>query len=737
MSLRINHNIAALDAHRNLTMTTRLLSGSMEKLSSGYRINRASDDPAGLVISEQFRAQIAGLNRAISNSEGSINMIQTAEGALNEINNLLVSMRELAIHAANEGFNDTNQLAADQAEIANSIATIDRIAANTQFGTKKLLDGTKENIASITTANSSKLTTISSNLKTGTHSISATKVTDASASLNTTSYGISLNSTGAPVELTDGIHKIDVLQASAGAQKISTQIRITDAFSNNLTLATAGQYATINSVAVMGTVNLSTDGTYRVTLNYQGEDGTVSGEQTVSVAFATGDTLSAQITKWNAAISGNTYLAGKVEAATTSGAASGRGRLVFRSVNKGAQFSLKFVSMATSGTGGAGIFSMGSVRANRGVSKDQLKFTVVSAEGGTDSNVTLDVSTVAAAGGAKTFTSIDQLETEIHRALAVSAIATISGTQLSNLDVDTYGTNQLKLFTWDEGSAYSLQHLTMGTDKEEAQNILGLTIDTLATTGTDALVSFDNYTNTITSIKYNSTSNMTLYNKAASTAGRGSVNVTVNNAQNGINLGNMLLDVNAATYDVRLDAGPATSITGGIDAMVYNSDRSQSIKVRYGLSSEGGSETLSVTDQSLVFQIGGNVGQTANISLRNMATTALGKNIAGNMFTSLSGIDVTTVQGAQDAQSVIDASINEVSTTRGALGSFQKNTLESNLANLRIAEQNLTASESSIRDTDMAKEMSNFVKHQILLQAGTAMLAQGNQVPQVVLSLFG
>ena len=114
----------------------------------------------------------------------------------------------------------------------------------------------------------------------------------------------------------------------------------------------------------------------------------------------------------------------------------------------------------------------------------------------------------------------------------------------------------------------------------------------------------------------------------------------------------------------------------------------------------------------------------------------LGKGISGNLFTSLSVIDVTTVQGAQDAQSIIDAAINEVSTARGTLGSFQKNTLESNLSNLRIAAQNLTAAESTIRDTDMAQQMSEFVKHQILLQAGTSMLAQGNQVPQVVLSLF-
>jgi len=84
MSLRINHNLAALNANRNLNETNSALSKSMQRLSSGYRINQGADDPAGLVISEQFRAQIAGLNRAIGNSEGSINMIQTAEGALTE-----------------------------------------------------------------------------------------------------------------------------------------------------------------------------------------------------------------------------------------------------------------------------------------------------------------------------------------------------------------------------------------------------------------------------------------------------------------------------------------------------------------------------------------------------------------------------------------------------------------------------------------------------------------------------
>ncbi|RKX26777.1 MAG: flagellin, partial [Candidatus Zixiibacteriota bacterium] len=264
MSLRINHNIAAMNANRNLAGTTAALSKSMQKLSSGFRINAAADDPAGLVISEQFRAQIAGLNRAIQNSEGSISMIQTAEGALTEINNLLVSMRELAIHAANEGFNDTDQLEADQAEINNAIATIDRIAATTQFGTKKLLDGTKSNTATITTANSSDVTIKESGLSNGVHSITATKTADPSATLNTTSLGLSLyNTDGDPYNMEEKIHNVDVVQASDTAKKSGSAITLADAFGNDLTIAASSTVAMIGSATQLGAAaTASQAGTY-------------------------------------------------------------------------------------------------------------------------------------------------------------------------------------------------------------------------------------------------------------------------------------------------------------------------------------------------------------------------------------------------------------------------------------------------------------------------------------------
>lgn len=140
-SLRINHNIASMNSHRNLQANDRKMSRSLENLSSGMKINRGADGPAALVASERMRAQIAGLTQAVMNSETAVSMLQTTEGALNEVNNLLVSMRQLAIHAANEGVNDQAMLEADQAEISNALDSIDRISLTTQFGTKHVLDG--------------------------------------------------------------------------------------------------------------------------------------------------------------------------------------------------------------------------------------------------------------------------------------------------------------------------------------------------------------------------------------------------------------------------------------------------------------------------------------------------------------------------------------------------------------------------------------------------------------------
>jgi flagellin len=131
--LRINHNISAMNTQRNLNVNSFNLGKSLEKLSSGFRINVAADGPADLIISEGLRAQISGLRAAIRNSQEAANFVGIAEGALQEVNDLLSGARALAVHAANTGVVTTEQVAADQSELDNILDTIDRINAVTRF----------------------------------------------------------------------------------------------------------------------------------------------------------------------------------------------------------------------------------------------------------------------------------------------------------------------------------------------------------------------------------------------------------------------------------------------------------------------------------------------------------------------------------------------------------------------------------------------------------------------------
>lgn len=138
--MRINHNIAALNTYRQLSANTTSTSKSLEKLSSGLRINRAGDDAAGLAISEKMRGQIRGLDQATRNANDGISLIQTAEGALNETHSILQRMRELAVQAANDT-NTEEDRAEIQKEINQLAEEITRISTDTEFNTKKLLDG--------------------------------------------------------------------------------------------------------------------------------------------------------------------------------------------------------------------------------------------------------------------------------------------------------------------------------------------------------------------------------------------------------------------------------------------------------------------------------------------------------------------------------------------------------------------------------------------------------------------
>lgn len=140
--LSLVNNTASLQAQMSLGSTNKALSSSLQKLSTGLKINSGADGPAALVISEKMRAQIAGLNTAIDNTNKAVSLVQTGEGALNEMNSLLDKARSLALDSANAGVNDTDAFQANQAELTNILGTINKIATSTQFNGKNLLDGT-------------------------------------------------------------------------------------------------------------------------------------------------------------------------------------------------------------------------------------------------------------------------------------------------------------------------------------------------------------------------------------------------------------------------------------------------------------------------------------------------------------------------------------------------------------------------------------------------------------------
>ncbi|MFP4250991.1 MAG: flagellin FliC, partial [Armatimonadota bacterium] len=142
MSLtRINQNISSINAQRNLENNSARIGNSIERLASGLRINRGADDPAGLVISELLRSQVSGLDVAQQNASQGVNLIKTAEGALDEVSGLLRQMRDLAVDASSDSNKNADARAALQAQVDSALSTVDQIATNTTYAGRSLLDG--------------------------------------------------------------------------------------------------------------------------------------------------------------------------------------------------------------------------------------------------------------------------------------------------------------------------------------------------------------------------------------------------------------------------------------------------------------------------------------------------------------------------------------------------------------------------------------------------------------------
>ena len=614
MGLVVNKNLGAMNAHRYLQVTESAFSKSVERLSSGMRINRAADDPAGLVISEKYRAQVDGLNQAIKNAKDGISLVQTAEGSLDEVTTVLRTMRNLALHAANTGASDSGAVQADQEQIERALETLNRIANTTAFGTRKLLNGSAG---------------VSGTSDQGT-------VTFISGTVNTKA----------------GIHVVDNLTASAKGSHMS----------NARTLIEEGNIGAIKIAS-----NLL-DGDATLTFG-----GASLNDKSISVSLS--DNSNAATVK--AAIEAAFADAGYTVTATVdfSGEDGNNGTIDIAGFNVlGADHNDAFNLTGKTGAAASATFARttsATVTSSAKLGKDE-SLTFKDGEG--------NYVSVALKAGDTIGNAVSKINDALDSAGFNVTVSFNTTTKKFVVENDNYGDKTVQKYT-------------------VASNL----VDGNSSSGTGlarSTASTDQY----------------IADGAGGTAG---ANVT---------------------GDI---GGQAATSVGGIYLVGASGTAVEGLKVKV----DGGTTTaanITVTQNSLTFQVGAFENQTVKMAIADLRTNRLGSSATGT-FTShgldggvyLANIDVTTEEGAQDAIKVIDAALSEVSDTRSSLGSFQKDVLEATVRNLGVAAQNMAASESTIRDADMAEEMLNFSRAQILQQTGMAMLAQANQAPQMIMRLFG
>ena len=237
MGLRINTNIASINAQKNLARSQLSLNRSLDRLSSGLRITRAGDDAAGLAISESLRAQIRGLGQAARNANDGISVIQTAEGALNEISNILIRLRELAVQSASEGSIGSNERSFLQNEFSSLQSEITRIASSTRFGGRVLLDGTLSGTGSALTFqvginNNSAVDRITLNIGDGT--ASGLNIEAADAAVSTTA-----SAQNALAKVDSALSSISTVRGNLGAAQNRLQSTINNLASSIENLSSA------------------------------------------------------------------------------------------------------------------------------------------------------------------------------------------------------------------------------------------------------------------------------------------------------------------------------------------------------------------------------------------------------------------------------------------------------------------------------------------------------------------
>ena len=709
----INTNVASMFAQRNLSQTQASLQTSLQRLSSGLRINSAADDAAGLSIASRMSSQINGIEQATRNANDGISLSQTAEGGLTDITTSLQRLRTLAVQSANAS-NTTIDRKAIQTEAGQLTAEVNRIATQTNFNGINLLDGTFGTQQFQVGANANQTISVSM----GNATTAKLGVTNTASISSKEQYLSSAGATADSVSLKEG--DLILNGVSVGAPSVSDDT----ASSVDKNLSSIAKAAAINKVSdqtgVTATVNTNTARGAGMSASPAAASTANFVINGVSISAATAANNSATRQSVVDAINAKSQQTGVTAMDTGSdaqgvvlSAADGRNISVSSSANSvatGVKSGLFIGSYTLSSTQPIAITEGGGNIAHSGFSTGTFSTqtayatNVETSDSGTDAAGNKTARTAAFSTGdfqingvtiGSSLASDDTASTSNNAASAIAKAAAIN--RISSFTQVTATANATDVRGVSGGMT--------SADTSGKLSINGVATDTITTTGVSAAVARQNTVAAINAIS----------------------------ARTGVTA----VDSGTNTYGVKLVAADGRNI------MISN-DGAGLTATATGLGKVQGSYYGSITLSSgKAFTISAGNNNTINNGTAAAATTngldhlGMGSGTYGGTRTgeALANVDLSTAKGATDALSAIDNALATVNTQLANLGATE-NRFTSNISNLGSSSNNMTAARSRIQDADFATETANLTRNQILQQAGVAMLGQANQLPQQMLSLL-
>jgi len=765
MSLFINTNIASLIAQNNVANSQDALTTSIQRLSSGLRINSAKDDAAGYAISARMTAQIGGMTQAAQNSNDGISMAQTAAGALNQVTTDLQTMRNLAVQAAN-GTNSASDRASLQASISQLQQDIGQIASNTQYNGLNLLDGSLSNVQFQVGANSGQ--TINTSIATSapgsigdnqaTTSASATNnsmdaaVAAATAIPTTNNFAaqtLTISVGGQTLTIPPTGSTTSTLPAGSTAYTIASKVN-SQAVANGASIsAVANTYAQLSNFTA-GSVSLKLQGAPDAsgTANPVTVSASLSNSKDVGGLAAAINAVSAQtgITAIANTVDGTINLnqTQGYDIGVTNNAAS-TGTLSLQGTDSTGKTLIGLAqilgngntgSAATNATVAGGSYSSSTVNtATASVLTATAAPTSLTITSGTNNIIkgSYNGTAYAATIAASTYTDAGTLAQATATAInaAINTSLTTTGVTYVTATPPSGGTTAIAL------SAASGQAFSVNASGDNASDNLNLSTGTTLASATGGVPA-----NNILSTTINGTAtNVTL---AAGTYATAADFVTANKAvfaTAGLTLATDTTGTKLLVTDATGTAGAGSTLTNfGTGTLATSLGLGSAATVTQGAAA--GAAIAANTSSSVV---GGEVAfhssDTYTVSSSDTGNTFIATATAGtSTLKTVSSINVTTMtnglpSGANDAMFVVDGAINTINGLQAQLGALQ-NRFANAQSSLTTTSTNMQQARSRIQDTNFASETANLTHNQILQQAGIAMLAQANAMPNSVLTLL-